>query len=364
MMGSDARKSLTAIVLLASVAGVCSVGCHDAEPKRAPIPARSAASAAAASSAEEPAAPRPSGCTAAGDKPLELGTIAGDVFALVGDGTTLYYISWEVYGGRGDIGTIRKDGGGTAKLTSLELEPRGLALDESDAYYTSGIRLMAIPKAGGDAKTVESQFAAEYIALHGADVYGVPGDYGPYDRVAKIAKRGGDIKELASSKRPAKTVAPSGFSRVIADESGVYVTDSSGGRVLRFPLAGGPPKVLGRQEAPFDLAVGGADLYFTLARKGELMLVPKAGGPVKKVASGLVRSAHLAGDDSAAYAVLAGKADGEAQHLARVAKSGEVTVLAQVPASDSVDSIALDDRCVYWADRVSSAKTVVYARAR
>jgi hypothetical protein len=363
-MGTHAPGALATATVFAAVMGSLGVACHDAEPKRVPIPAKAAPSAAEASSADPGPGPVPSGCKATGDKPVVLGTIAGDVYGLVGDGGTLYYVSWEVYGGRGDVGTIRKDGGGTAKLTSLDLEPRGLVLDKDDAYYTSGIRLMAIPKAGGEARTVESQFAAEAIALRGTDVYGVPGDYGPYDRVARIAKRGGDIKELASSKRPGKGLPPTGFSRVIVDEAGVYVTDSSGGRVLRFALEGGAPKVLARQDKAFDLAVGGADLYFSLARKGDLMIVPKAGGPVKKLASGLVASAPIAGDDSAVYSVLAGKADGDPLGVARVAKAGDVTVLAQVPSSDSVSALAIDETCVYWADRVTSAKTVVYARPR
>jgi len=341
------------------------LGCHGADkPAPSGATASAATGVASAPSDETPAAP--TRCKASGGTASVLGTITGDVFGFDGDGTVLYYSSWEIYGQRGDVGPVRKDGGGASKLASLDLEPRGLAVDDTAVYYTSGIRLMSIPKAGGEAKTIAPQFSAQHIAVHGGDVFGVPGDYGPYDRVARIPKNGGDTKELSTAKRPPSPTPPNGFSALRVDDSGVFVTDSGNGRVLRFPLDGGASKILAaHQDKVFDLALAGPMLYFDLARKGELYTASSAGGTPKKVASGLVEEARIAGDDRAVFATVAAKKDGDAAAFSRIApESGEVTKLADVPSTQSVSRVALDADCVYWVVRETSSKSVVYARHR
>jgi hypothetical protein len=347
---------------VALVAIFAAGGCHGSktDSEKGAVPSASAA----ATAAPEPADERPGPCKAQGDKPAVLGTVTGDIFGFEGDATQLYYSSWEIYGQRGDVGAIRKDGNGASKLTSLELEPRGLALDADTVFFTSGIRLMSIPKAGGEPKTVAPQFSAQYIASHGADVFGVPGDYGPYDRVARVPKKGGDTKELSTEKRPKNGLSPNGFSRILVDDSGAFVTDSGNNRVLRFPLEGGKPKiVVANQEKAFDMAFVGSDIYFALARKGDLMVVPKAGGTAKKLGSGLVESARVAADDRALYTTIGGKEDPSA--VARLVPStGEVAKVADVPATMTVSQIALDAECVYWVVRETSAKSVVYALHR
>src|SRR5689334_8910583 len=93
--------------------------------------AATASAPAPAGAAPEQTAPAAGKCKASGDKPVQLGTITGDVYGFAVDATSLYYSSWELYGQRGDVGVIRKDGEPTPKLTSLDLEPRGLALDDA-----------------------------------------------------------------------------------------------------------------------------------------------------------------------------------------------------------------------------------------
>lgn len=357
MSGIHASRPVVAALTLAGV-----IGCHGSD-KRAPEGAASTTASAALSAAPEETEAPPGRCKAQ-DKPMQLGVITGDVFGFEDDATELYYSSWEMYGQRGDVGAVRKDGGGSSKLTSLDLEPRGLAVDEGAVYYTSGIRLMSIPKGGGDSKIVAPQFSAQYIATHGADVYGVPGDYGPYDRVARVPKKGGDTKELSTEKRPSKSLAPNGFSRILVDDSGAYVTDSGNDRVLRFPLEGGKPKIVtARQEKAFDMALVGTDLYFALARKGDLLVVPKAGGAAKKLGSGLAENARIAADERALYTTIGGK-DGPAAVAKLVQGTGEVTKVTDVPSTMTVSQIALDGDCVYWVVRETSAKSIVYALRR
>jgi hypothetical protein len=363
-MGNRAVDGL----LQGALALVLLLACSDKkDAANAAHPALSAARSAAppATAVPEPTEQAPGRCKASGDGPTEIGKILADAYGFAGDATRLFYSSWDIYGGRGDLGAIRKDGQGTTTMVSLDLEPRGLAVDATQVFFTSGIRLMTIPAAGGLMKTLALQFSAQAIALHAGDVYGVPADYGPYDRVAKIPKTGGETKELASGKRGAGA-PPSGYSAIAVDDSGIYVTDSGTNRVLRFPLEGGKPKILatGQQKA-YALALTGSSVYFTLAKKGDLMVVPKAGGAPRKVASGLAPQTRLAADDAAAYTTLAGKTDQDPQTIAKIAADGSATKpLATVPASDTVQAIALDGDCVYWVDRKAASSTIVYAHAR
>ena len=349
--------------LLISSFPLCVIGCEDKTHDMKAESTKPTASGVASASFTSTTEPPPSGCKAGNEKPALLGTVVGDVHGFAHDAQHVYYTSWELYGSRGQAGSLRKDGKGAKSLTLLQLEPRGLVADKNELYYTSGIRLMAIAKSGGEPKILAQQFSAQQIAVHADEVYGVPGDYGPYDRVAKMPTQGGDTKELASAKRPAREDKPVGFSRVAVDPSGIYVTDSGGNRVLRYPPEGEKAKVVASGvDKPFDLEVVGSDLYFNLARKGDLMVVSKGGGVPKKLASGLTMKAHIAGDEKGVYTTLAGK--DETQVITKVTKNGDVTPIAPVPAPQTVDAIAVDGDCIYWAQRVDSAKTVIYALAR
>lgn len=319
---------------------------------------------AAPSAAPEPEPP-PRGCSA-GDEPVKLGSATGYVYGLTGDAAHLYFGTWQVYGGRGDLAKVRKDGKGKVNLTSLSLEPRGTVVDDKNVYFTSGIRLMSVPKDGGEAKVLAPKFSSQSIAGNGSHVFGVPGDYGPYDRLIRAEKSSGKTYELDVSERPETKEPPRGFSSIVVDESGIYVADSSGNRVLSFGFERAKPKVLTKQEKPFSLTVDDTDVYFSLARKKELMSVPKAGGSATKLASGLVQDAHIAGDAQGIYTTLAGDDDKAEKRLVRVPTVGGKPIpLATIAGDRSVDGIAVDGACVYWVEReAGSGDVAVMARAR
>jgi hypothetical protein len=337
-------------------------GCHS-EKKAAAKAAPSAAQPAASASAPDDT---PKGCQASGDKPVQIGSVLGDVEGFGQDSAMLYYTSWQLYGSRGDFGTVRKDGQGGRTVASLALEPQSLAVGDKNVYFTTGIRLMSIPKTGGDAHKLVDVFSSKHIALFGKDVLGVPGDYGPYDRLAKIAKTGGAVTELASGDRPKVKDTPNGYSRVRADDHAAYVTDSGNGRILAFPLPKGKYKVLASHlKKPFDLVMGESTLYFNQALDGQLMSVPKKGGKAKKLASGLVKNARIAGDARGLYAAFAGKDEDAPEKFSEVStEDGSVKPIATIPALQSVSAVAVDKACVYWVVRQDAGKSVVYARKR
>jgi hypothetical protein len=317
-----------------------------------------------------PAAPAeaatPSRCTASGTEPKKLTVAMGSILGLTTRGADVLYTSWHVYGSRGAINKVPKGGGPNSTLDTGELELHGLAVDDDGIFYTSGIRLMRLPLAGGSSTQISASFSAQVIALLGADVYGTPADYGPYDRVVKMAKKGGEETELASGKRPQTKEGPVGFSSIAVDASGIYVSDSGGDRVLSFPLAGGKPKVLAsHQSKAFALQIDASNVYFNLAKDGALLSVPKAGGTPKKIASGLAPNARLALAGGDVFSVVRGDSEGAASTLARITVAGgAATKVATIAPNDSVEAITADDDCVYWAEHDSSGRSTVYAAAR
>lgn len=346
-----------------SVALLCiaSAGCGKKDVPTAEA-ARSAAPAVSESAAPE--APPPAGCNATGTTPTELGSVLGYVYGFAGDDTSLYLTSWQLYGNRGDVSRVPKAGKVAKAMGSLELEPRGLALDATGLYFTSGIRLMHMGKEGGEMQTIDATFSSQAIAVDDKSVYGVPGDYGPYDRVVKIAKKGGESTELGSATRP--TVKPPfGFSSIAVDASGIYVTDSTNDRVLRYGFEKGKPQVLAAHQAKaFALALEGDNAYFTLALEGQLLRVPKKGGTPVKISSGLVKNAPLAADSAAVYTALAGDSDSAPQKLVKIVNT-QVTPVATIPASHTVEGLSVDAKCVYWVERDSDArKGTVFALPR
>ncbi len=363
--GSFGRAASVAMVLFAFV------GCE--EKNEAPVkPAASMAAASAsvaaarvAASSAAPAEAPPAGCKATGTQPSPLATIVGDIYGFAADATHVYYSTWQEYGRRGELGKIRKDGHGSKGLIVLDLEPRGLAVDANRIFYTSGIRLGSVPKAGGMPTILAPQFSSHVIALDPLYVYGVPGQYGPYDRLAKIDKDGGDTAELATAKRPTGGEGIKGYTSMALDATGIYVADAGGKHVLRFGTSEGRPKVLTTvPKRPFDVAIDDARVYFSVA-EGDLMMVSKTGGAATKIASGLVEKSRIAGDGNGIYATLAGKDGDSSAKLSKIVpKEGKATAVATIPDSQIVLGVVADDTCVYWAQRVDAAKTIVYAAPR
>src|SRR5688572_19792000 len=158
--------------LLNFLTALAMLGCEDkARDPKAEGTKTAPSAVAAASFTPPPAELAPRGCTAGHEKPLELGAVVGDVHGFAHDALHVYYTSWEIYGSRGEVGVVRKDGKGSRKLSLLQLEPRGLALDKTDLYYTSGIRLIAIPKGASETRILAPQFSAQQIAIFADHVY-------------------------------------------------------------------------------------------------------------------------------------------------------------------------------------------------
>ncbi|MCA9596063.1 MAG: hypothetical protein KC776_22265 [Myxococcales bacterium] len=348
----DRRTSLLCVAL--------AVGACDKKEQATPEPAPSTTQ-----SAEPPAEPEAGPCSAGSD-PVVLDTTDGYVYDLAQDAGYVYYGRWQLYGNRGDLRRARKDGKGGMNLSSLSLEPRGVVVDDKNVYFTAGIRLMQMPKAGGDSKVLAPKFSSLSITAHDKYIYGVPGDYGPYDRLIRADTTDGKTYELDVSERPDTKEQPRGFSDIAADDESIFVTDSSGDRVLKFTHERAKPKVLAnKQPKPFALGIDADTVYFTLAQKGDLMKIAKSGGKAEKIAFGLVQNSPLAVDDKGLVMVAKGKDDDSPTFLVMIDKAGGAPKpLSKVPDGNYVEVVGLDAKCVYWVQREAGAKTTVFARAR
>ncbi len=344
------------------------LGCSRSDKPLSAEPSARPSARPSASAATTPS-DTPTGCKA-GSEPVRLGTGVGLVYDLAGDATSLYNVTRDAYGSRGVLGKARKDGGGAVTLTSMDLEPRGLAMDDESLFYTSGIRLMRFPKKGDAAAVVAPIFSSQRIALDPGHVFGVPADYGPYDRVAVVPKTGGGVDEIATAKRPDSKQGPNGFSSIAVDASAIYVADSGHDRLIVFPIKDGKvdaeKTLVAKQPKVENLVIDDAKIVFTLGLSGDLMSVPKSGGKPTKLASGLAKHAPLAMDAKSIYTTLAGKDDDAPHTLAEVpAQGGTPKPIPSVDATCSVEAVALDSACVYWIEREPRKSTLtLYARAR
>jgi hypothetical protein len=330
----------------------------DEQPQKAANTAQATSAAPSASAA--PREPPPKGCQASRGQPVELARTNGALHGFVGDATHLYFATWQLHAGRGDLSKVRKDGGGLQNLGSVTLEPRDVAVWDGDVFYTQGIRLMKVAKAGGEAQVVDDNFSSQSIDIFGEFVFGVPGDYGPYDRFVRQPRGGGASKELHVEERPEVKDDPVGYSELVVDASGAYVTDSGNDRVLRFEHDRAKPKVVTTgQPKAYGLAVSGDSLYFTLAKKGELLRVDKHGGKARKLASGLVQNARIVADEAGVLGPFRGANEDAPKKLAGVGPDGGDPVeLATIPASSTLAGIALDKDCVYFAVREAGSGDV------
>jgi hypothetical protein len=340
-----------------------SMGCEEKKPATAA--AASAALPAASAPVEAPSAASPTRCSAAAE-PVKLTVAMGSIYGLTTHGTDVFYTTWHIYGSRGAVNKVPKGGGPNTTLETMELEPRGLAVDGDGIFYTSGIRLLRLPLKGGESTLLAPQFSAQVIALHAGEVYGAPADYGPYDRIVKIGIKGGEEKELADAPRPKSDEGPLGYHGIAVDASGIYIADSGNSRVLTFPLAGGKPKILAaRQPKAFALVIDADNAYFDLAKDGSLLSVAKSGGAPKKIASGLVASARLAIAGADLFTPIAAEGGSGPAKLSRISVDGSKTTgIASVPPDHSVEAITADDDCVYWAQHDTSGRSTLYAVAR
>lgn len=249
------------------------------------------------------------------------------------------HVYWTVSGSGCSDGSVRrmpKAGGLIETLASDEPNPRRLVLDQDRVYYYDGCGsglLRSVPKAGGAIHTypIAVKESGDALAVTAKDIYF--SDYG----VLRIPKGGGTqiavdgqnyVYDLAADDEgaywiglvgggPAYAVrshhagqsgatllaTPDSIGNSIAlDATSIYFSSSPG--IRRMPKLGGTPVVV-TSASTWRLAVDESFVYWTDGFSGSggfsVNKVPKTGGPTTELVSGEGAYVSLAVDDRCVY---------------------------------------------------------------
>ena len=135
----------------------------------------------------------------------------------------------------------------------------------------------------------------------------------------------------ACQKYEALATNQQGARGIAIDDTFVYWTAQTDGKVLKMPLGGGSPTVLAsNQGEPYAIAVDATYVYWTNSTAGTVMRVPIGGGSPSLVVSDSAVSANLAVDATSVYFVGGNK-------LMKAPKSGgSATKIADAPNGDNL----------------------------
>lgn len=256
-------------------------------------------------------------------------------------------------GGSGGGSTAPSFGAPEELATGVNL-PHDIAVDATHLYwveigtftpsYQANGRVVRRPKAGGTTQVLASgRYWPAQIHVDASAVYF--SDEGSYwdpskpGRLARVAKSGGSVKELASDS------VIYGFA---SDASNLYFFNPN--QVKKIPKAGGTKTTLaGALDAVNDIAVDPSGVYFTTSTQDGLP-VSQGMGSVNRVGAGggaltLLAEAKAAGgvavDDSHVFF-------GSKGSVFRLPKAGGSAV--SLAKSSSVWEIEIDQTHAYWTD--------------
>lgn len=163
--------------------------------------------------------------------------------------------------GDGNSGPLPESGlpSNAETLASAQFNPRNLAQDAVNLYWTSNDAIMARPKAGGDVKTLASAGAGKIVSWLAPDVNEGGVLFVIVDAaVQKVDKAGGALTLVEQDAPPPIAVVASGANIFVA-----HADDNSlVGQVLRFALNGSQrAQLTGPEFNPRGLAVVGETLF-------------------------------------------------------------------------------------------------------
>jgi hypothetical protein len=259
--------------------------------------------------------------------------------------------------------------------------PNDIAVDPAHVYVHAGESIFRVPLGGGAKEEIAPAIKRKQgLAVDDDAVYTFDG---ATRELLAIPKAGGAPRSLGR--------LPNGYD-LSTDPSNVFVSSGAGSdaKIFRVPKTGGEPSVIATGlDFAADVAVEGEDVVFLEYGKNRIARVPKLGGrPPISIANGkstmggiAVADGTVAWCDTKIHTLVRGSDEPKdvasysandvsirggyayfATGLAiphgavwRVAlNGGEVLTLA--PSPHRVESIATDERYVYWAERGHESK--------
>lgn len=251
------------------------------------------------------------------------------------DDTSVYWTEF----GSGTVKKISKSGGSVMTLAS-GLNLTGLAVDNSDVYFSGDASIKKVLKSGGSVTTLASgQTSTWKIAVDGANVYWTDSGGGT---IRKVPITGGSVSTLATG-----SSSPNG---ITVDSTAVYWSEfTNPGSVKKVPINGGSVTTLANNSNTPGIAVDSTNVYWTeyvFTNSGRVNKVPGNGGSVASLATGLTSPWDVAVDGSNAYWVeyFSGGA------VKQVPLGGGAIITLASGLAEPV-AIAIDTTNVYWIER-------------
>jgi hypothetical protein len=267
------------------------------------------------------------------------------------DATNVYWTDFAVNGSAGaesgpqafsgSIVTVPLGGGTPTTLQTGRDKPLQIAVDDTFVYWAEGgTDLIAMPKGGGAPVTVSS--IEEYgIVTDSNHVYWTTGP-----DVMQGAGSGGGQVQLAGGQ--------AGGNGIACDGTNVYWVTTMGtpNQVVSVPIAGGTITTLATTAPGGSIAVNSTTVFWTVA--GAVLSVPIAGGAVTTIASARttpddVPDTLVADDDWVYWSTVYGQDFGiKVGYLYKApAGGGSVTTLS---SGTLPSGLALDSNNLYWVD--------------
>ena len=272
-----------------------------------------------------------------------------DPYNLTLDASNIYWVEKRVGGGA--LCKVPKSGGTTTTLSSNLAEPTAVTVDSGFAYVLernngSNGMIHRVPLAGGSSELVVSGLtnAQNNLVQAGNNLYW--GDYVP--------GVGGVIKTASKGANSTASIVAQGNGllnlQTAIDTDGIYLFIRNDlNQMLRFPIAGGSPSILGPTGTTSFLSairVLTGTVYFT----GDNLVgsIPVAGGAKITVATGNTPGA-LAVDNSYVYFIDATPPGGNVKR----AGIGGGQLKTYYPQAGSI-GIDVDATHVYWITNFTS----------
>jgi hypothetical protein len=191
----------------------------------------------------------------------------------------------------GTVKKVAKTGGNVTTLASNLAEPLAIAVDSTHVYWLernngSNGRLAKVSKNGGNVTDLSTDLhnAQNHLAIAGNFLYFGDGKGGGGGVIKKVGINGGTTIIVEGN-------GLLNLNTAIAVDNGLVYFKNDYDKVLRVSVSGGDVTELGSGE-PSGLAIGDSWIYWTEYSNGNVMRMPKNGGP----GINLAKNSYGAGD--------------------------------------------------------------------
>lgn len=206
-----------------------------------------------------------------GGTPTALATKQSGRATLAVDDANIY---WTTCGKNPGVARMAKDGSGSATLVVAEQDcPSSIALDASNVYWISGSAIKKMDNPGGAAQTIATS-GGSALVVDNSSAYWTRTEQTSQTTFHSCAdERSSLMKTSINGGTPTLLASIPGLAptKIAVDETNVYyATDCTQG-ILRVAKTGGAPTVVVANVVPAHLAIDAANIFWTVYSNGTIL---------------------------------------------------------------------------------------------